>query len=881
MFSITAYNYTYVKITSTYSSYQAQTKLIYDDIYLNDDVKASSPKLDISENAAGTFTIKLAPTNNGYSIVEKLKTQIIITKNSNVIWSGRIISIKEDFQKNKTITCEGALAYLNDTIQPQEFYENYTVGDIIMALIYEHNDQIGNNGGYYKKFEIGILDSSICNQVVEEYYTNYEDTLSALNNIVSAYGGYIKLTYSRSATIINYYAETNRTHVNQVISFGRNLLDFTKSYDISDFCTAVMPLGARIDNQYGISSSGIDGVQAYTTIESVNGGSVYYQDDTAVNNYGFLLKKLNFDDEIEPSYLLQYAKNYLSSEQFDAMTIEVSAADLSYLESYTEELDLSKTVRVLSIPHGLDKVFPIKKVSIPLDNPGESKFTMTLDIVGKLSANGISGQSASTNNYVNYSVEKITNDILLKERRNQANLISSFSTGYITITNRKNGSNELYITDQKIPSDWNADDPGASTTPGMYKDVKKYWRWNFNGLEYVNKEKNLKNGDDENLSKVAISIDGTISADFITTGRLNASVVNAGILKNYECTDNADAFGNNSSRKDIFFLDLEKGILKMNATNLTIGGYSAATQSYVGNQITNYDQNLGSTAILNKIRSGWRGIQWDSTNGFYISADYIYSGSLTLGGNNNKNGILKIQNSSGIEIGRWDNSGLYVNGGSITTENNSSKIVIEQGLIKGYYSSTLYGNISIGQNTYSSTTYVKDVKVNGKWTYKEQVSYFTVSGIKIDTFRDYGILLSGNNLILDFYSSNSDLNSKIKIGYNVYNNIYKEYVRKFVNIPQVSTFNIINNISTKSKYPYVSDTIRIKTSYTDNIPRDLNIWGGDGSYGWSWYTVSLVDSVWREGDVSLTDSASFIYDFSYYTDTLKFVHGLQIYASDD
>lgn len=51
-----------------------------------------------------------------------------------------------------------------------------------------------------------------------------------------------------------------------------------------------------------------------------------------------------------------------------------------------------------------------------------------------------------------------------------------------------------------------------------------------------------------------------------------------------------------------------------------------------------------------------------------IVCDWIKGGTLTLGGDNNTNGVLSILNSAGIQIGRWDKDGIVATKGSFSGE---------------------------------------------------------------------------------------------------------------------------------------------------------------------------------------------------------------------
>lgn len=49
-----------------------------------------------------------------------------------------------------------------------------------------------------------------------------------------------------------------------------------------------------------------------------------------------------------------------------------------------------------------------------------------------------------------------------------------------------------------------------------------------------------------------------------------------------------------------------------------------------------------------------------------INCDWIHSGTLTLGGVNNVNGILKILDENGVQVGKWSKDGIDLSSGSIS-----------------------------------------------------------------------------------------------------------------------------------------------------------------------------------------------------------------------
>lgn len=104
---------------------------------------------------------------------------------------------------------------------------------------------------------------------------------------------------------------------------------------------------------------------------------------------------------------------------------------------------------------------------------------------------------------------------------------------------------------------------------------------------------------------------------------------------------------------------MQNGQLYVNAEYIMSGYLNAARIE---------GHSLSVDKITGSITNGSWGI--DFQNGTMsigtLTANDIKGGTLTLGGANNVNGVLKILNASGTQIGKWDNTGINVTGGSIT-----------------------------------------------------------------------------------------------------------------------------------------------------------------------------------------------------------------------
>lgn len=488
---------------------------IYNDVFSLDDMKVVNPKLTMEDSAAGSLELTLPHTNKAYSTIVRMVTDISVKKHGEEIWSGRVLSESKDFWNNRVLYCEGELAFFNDSVQPPAEYAGKSIREYLEQLIAVHNSQVGAN----RRFAIGAV--TVVDENFPTYYTNYEKTMALINALVETYGGHIRIRKVDGIRYVDYLKEFPDT-CSQVIQFGSNLIDFVRNWDSAEYATAIVPLGTRLDE------SPIEALDAYLTVESVNDGSLYVQSDEAVQNHGWIVKTVNWDDVSDPEVLLEKAKEYLADLQFDNLELELSALDLHYLDVNTEAVKLLDEIRVISRPHGLDRMFPVTKLEIPLDHPENTQFKMG-DTV-QVSLTSVNNQ---TNSDVLAKIENLpkAHSILKEAKENATEIMKMATTGYITITQDEYGSETLYISNVRD-----------------YTKADKLWKWNMNGLGYSN--------DGGKTFGLAMTMDGSIVADYVNTGVLNADVIRAGVLK--------DISGN-------FSLDMETGTLIMKKGSINIG----------------------------------------------------------------------------------------------------------------------------------------------------------------------------------------------------------------------------------------------------------------------------------------------------------------------
>lgn len=450
----------------------------------DEDLVLISPIVKIGENTAGSFEFSILPKHPHYEEVNELTSVITAYDGDEEIFCGRVVEITKDLYNRKKVICEGELAYFNDSIQRPARYQGLTVRGYLETLVNIHNQQVKNQG-IDKTFKVGAVTVQDKNDYIYKY-TNWESTLEVIKtDLLKTYGGYLRIRKENGVRYLDYLADYPNTNT-QVIEFGSNLLDFTHDMVASDIVTAVIPLGARLEDV-----TEVEGLDAYLTIKDVNGGVDYVYSQEAVKSYGWIFKTVKWDDVHVADNLLKKGKEYLTDIQFAQITLTVSAVDLHMLHVDMERIKVLDEIRVTSSPNGLDRFFPVSEMTIYLDKPSNNKLTLGTSY----SKNSLSTKTESNMTSIKDKIDSLPNksEILEEARENASQLIHSATNGHVVTT-----ADEQLIMDT-------ADK----------KTARKLWRWNLNGLGY---SKTGYNG----TYDTAITMDGQIVGERLIGGSVTA-----------------------------------------------------------------------------------------------------------------------------------------------------------------------------------------------------------------------------------------------------------------------------------------------------------------------------------------------------------------------
>lgn len=324
-----------------------------------------NPSVELEVNKTGSFIFTLHPSHPRYGMIRKLKSIITVYQGDYLLFRGRVLDDEIGWHNEKTVICEGDLAFLLDSqMRPYSFTGSIT--GYLQLLLDSHNGQVEEE----KRFTLGRVTVTDANDYIVRSNIEYTDTWKELSaKLLDILGGYLHVRHEDGKHILDYLKEFTLL-APQKIKFGTNLIDLKRIRKGSEIATAVIPLGAKLKDADGKDTD------KRLTIESVNDGLDYIEDPDAKAQYGFIVKTVIFDDVTEPQNLLTKGKAHLAQLVKALESIELTAADLAATGQDITSFHLGTWVQTESEPHAISQRFLVSKLSIKLLDPGANKMTL-------------------------------------------------------------------------------------------------------------------------------------------------------------------------------------------------------------------------------------------------------------------------------------------------------------------------------------------------------------------------------------------------------------------------------------------------------------------------------------------------------------------------
>ncbi len=370
-----------------------------------------------------------------------------------------------------------------------------------------------------------------------------------------------------------------------VIEYGKNLTSLEQDNDFSSVYTHLLP--------YAVVKNG-DTENVVTLSEAVLPVvEKYAREKTLIKDFSSFFKD---GETVTEDTLRAKAKSYIKQNPFgdETPTVKVSFEPLWQQPEYSQFLEKVNLCDTVTVRHAdMNIEVKTKVIETVYDALAEKYSSITL--------------GTAKSNFVNTVAEiKSTTDKIKKETdsfpllmntaiKNATSLISGQQGGFVVMhTDSVTGKPyELLILDNE----------------NLY-DTRNVWRWNVSGLGF---SKSGYNGPYE----TAITADGKIVADFITSGTLMANIIKAGVI---------------SSADNSSWWDLESGEVHLSAYTKT-EDTDKLSDSIA--EITERTSTLEQTAEdisfkINEQSTGGKNYLLNSSALNGLSDDWEYSGLVTV-----------------------------------------------------------------------------------------------------------------------------------------------------------------------------------------------------------------------------------------------------------
>lgn len=547
---------------------------------------------------------------------------------------------------------------------------------------------------------IGFSFSSDINNGDSQFTNDHPQSFRALlggqeGSVLDVFGG--EYEFNNEKVILHAHRGSDN---GVVIRYGKNLTSVQQDENIESTYTAVYPYVLNSDQETIAGDLQTVVSTSEPKILALDLSSEFKEEDgtptaAQINAKAQKYIKANNIGVPKVSLDVSFVQLWQTEEYKDIAPLErVSLCDTVTVKY--EKLGVDATAKVITTVYD---VLAERYDSITL---GDAKSSLASTIAAAPDRNEIQKQASSD---LERAVTRATN------------LITGQKGGHVVIKSDANGKpQELLIMD--------TEDEATAT---------KVWRWNLSGLGYSSKGINGEYG-------TAITQDGEIVADYITTGDLNAQVITAGILK--------DRQGNNSWNLDTGELSLHAYETKTDASSKLTSANSHtddALKSYytkseidiTANGIKSSVSSLATTVSENDTKAqGYADTAESNANSHTDDALKSYSTTVEM-----NSAISQSADSISSTVSK-----TYVGKSSIISEINQSaeEVTISASKINldGYVT---VGNLEDGSTTISGNN-IKTGTITIKGSNAASGIYvYNSSGSKIIDIDSSGMTISGTS----------------------------------------------------------------------------------------------------------------------------------------
>lgn len=394
--------------------------------------KLKSGKVVKGINSIDSFSFSMLMSNVGFNLVHDFTTLVKVynTNKDRYEFFGRVLysdtTMSDTGLITKDVTCESYFGFFCDSQQDVVGTKNWTVRGLLQHIIDAHNAQLEP----YKRFTIGEVTVTDPNDnlYVGIQYANTWETLK--EKLIDKLGGELRYRVENGVNYVDYLKEIGKTSTTE-IALSHNMKSIKQEKDPSAYITRLIPLGMKMGEN-----------DERLTIEEVNGGKNYIDDEYGIQQYGLHVGYNEWDDVTEAANLLTKGRAWLEENNRLKIKYSITALDLSILGLDIDDFDVCNYHPIKNALIGVDDVARIIKKTLDICEEVKS----TIEVGDNfLTASDIQVSQTSEAKKVYSKITKTDEEIRLYVVNEIKGVETSFATTAEGIEGRVQGVEDAYM----------------------------------------------------------------------------------------------------------------------------------------------------------------------------------------------------------------------------------------------------------------------------------------------------------------------------------------------------------------------------------------------------------------------------------------------------
>lgn len=427
--------------------------------------KITNGKIKEEINAIPSFSFSIYPNNAGYQLLTPFYTKVEVydEKHQHIAFDGRVLVVEPSMDSSglilKRVTCEGKLAYLNDTVQEYCSPKNWTTKGLLQQILKVHNARVDIS----KVINLGNVQAVDANDNIYVGIQYDSSWKTLVEKLVKKSGGEFQFRNVNGTLYLDYLKQTGEEKSTSIV-LAKNMQSITQKIDSSSLITRLYPYGAKIKAKD--ESGNEKETEERLSISSVNSGKPYVEDAEYLSRYGVVETTQFWDDVNSLEILKSKGAAWLKENNRITVSYEIDAFDLSLIDVDSDELTVGNIYPVRNELLNIDEKLRVISRTIDVIEPHKT----TLEFGSKKQT--LTNMQTSINQYVVETVEKnvkanakITQSNIDNTRKYAAEITEDAKSTVVKMVESTN--DELKETKLKVKSN-------GSAIEAMQKNVDSF-----------------------------------------------------------------------------------------------------------------------------------------------------------------------------------------------------------------------------------------------------------------------------------------------------------------------------------------------------------------------------------------------------------------------